>query len=190
MVLGKELPLWVHTEASRDTEANDGIVQNRVYSEHGNWSWQSRGREQKREREREWIKGRKTGHEHMKSEDGGVRKEQEQEGRGVSKREREKESKRWGLASKPFYSELGIACLCQITVVQSMNKMPTFPYFGLIKKEKLGKGDGQVGIWSLCTCPTSCWLWCKVSLGKLRKWVWECWSSLSRLVWFLDVQGV
>ena len=36
----------------------------------------------------------------------------------------------------------------QVTVGQSLDKIPTFPHFGLIKKEKLERGDGEAEIGS------------------------------------------
>jgi hypothetical protein len=78
-----------------------------------------------------------------------------------NKRAREKQEREEGISSS-FYSKLGLhGCCqvivgwstpgcCQVTVGWSLDKMLTFPHFGLIKeKKKLEKGNGKAGIGSL-----------------------------------------
>ena len=98
-------------------------------------------------------------HEHVERGGRGRGQRREQEG----KRQRGQETKRGRSgASSPFDSGSGpldccqvtvgrsIPGYCQVTVGWSLDRMLTFPCFGLIKKrKKLERGDGEAGIGSL-----------------------------------------
>jgi hypothetical protein len=65
----------------------------------------------------------KAGHEHMGA-GGGMGKEGEQE-QEERERERERGRRRRRRGKQPFYSESGTPGCCQVTVGQSLDKMPT-----------------------------------------------------------------
>jgi hypothetical protein len=83
-------------------------------------------------------------------------------GEGESKSRREAiEQEREEGASSPFYSGPCLPGCCQVTMGRSipdcsqvtvgwsLDRMLTFPCFGLIKKKKLERGDSNAGIGSL-----------------------------------------
>jgi hypothetical protein len=67
-------------------------------------------------------------------------------GRRSKRKEQKQEVKGMGGGKQPFYRESGTPGCCQVTVGQWQDKMPTSPHFGLIKKEKLERGDGGARI--------------------------------------------
>lgn len=62
---------------------------------------------------------------------------QKERGDRVGARRQEEEREKG--TNNPFYSESGISGCCQVNMGQSLDKMPTFPHFGLVKKEKKQK---------------------------------------------------